>query len=179
MTEDQIKHTKEWWTRLCSDEALMHAWLSKLRSTEYGGFVDHVNFLQQHQEVDARLAKIIENIGDDERRHAAFLDQVIRDRGWKLMLVPESTYWESILSSVVTAKDYCAANYYGEAAACDRFTIMRDMDCTPSDVKAFIDFALPDEVFHRVTLKREAGEETLEKFKVMHDEAMAKILRRR
>ena len=71
-----------------------------------------------------------------------------------------------------------AANFFGESLAADRFEIIGSMDVTPSDIRQFIHTALPEEIFHRETLGRLAGEDALRKFYKLHESALQQLLKK-
>lgn len=180
MQQNDIDYTRTWWAAVCKNPPRLHAWLTKLYATEYGGYEDHAEFVNKNASaMSARQIQILDNIGQDEKEHAAFLDHLLDDWGVVRQTPPASAYWDIVLEGAVDYQGYCAANYYGESTACDRFGILHDMDCTPKDVKLFIDFALPDEIFHRTTLKREAGEEALALYALRHKAAMDAIMKGR
>lgn len=175
MNNEQIEYTKTWWHSCINDHAKMGAWLQKLQRTELGGYTDHIEFMDRNI-VGAREKLILTNIAHDELKHSSFLIEVLIARNLEVKPEgPNSTYWDSILSHVNSVRQCCAANYYGEALASERFEIIRSIKETPWDVKAFIDFALPDEIFHRETLQRLAGEEALTKFKAYHDDGLRNL----
>lgn len=127
--------------------------------------------------VSEREALILTNIANDEKKHSDILIELFQERKIELVKVgPDSTYWEEMLAYVPSTAHYCAANYFGEALAAFRFEVIAEMPETPEDIKGFIRKALPDEIFHRETLRRLAGEEVLVEMKQRHDEALARLL---
>lgn len=173
-----VKKTQEWWRSVLANPLKLAMFLLKLERTEYSGYTEHMEFVEASQSLSDRQIAILHNIAIDEATHSRFLVEVIEDR--KILLpavdIPNSLYWDIVLKDCVGYNDYCAANFYGEALACDRFNIMFDMPETPSDIREFIDLALPDETFHKITLKKEAGEESLAKIKALDEKAKKLVL---
>ncbi len=169
--------TTNWWLGVISNDANLRKWLQKLQKTEIGGYYDHYNFMAQYPDMDERTKTILVNIADDEAKHSNMIVGVLSKRGWFTdMHAPQSTYWDDILSHVTSIEDYCAANYYGEALAAYRFQKILDCEKTPKDIRSLIEKVLPDEVFHRETLQRLAGPESLSKFGAINDAATKKLL---
>lgn len=178
MNKDEIEFTKAWWERTVNDPAKLTKWLQKLQRTELSGYHDHVVFMAQN-EVSDRERLILTNIANDEFKHSDLLIELFESR--KIPVNPESdpsTYWDDVLSNVSSTAEYCAANYFGEALASYRFEIILGMPQTPSDIREVIGKVLPDEIFHRETLMRLAGEEAIEKIKVFHENAYKKLTRK-
>jgi hypothetical protein len=173
-----IEFTKTWWRGVVADPAKTLKWLIKLEFTEWQGGAEHYDFLVKHPELSEREERILRNIADDESKHSLKLLGIIKDRGGNPAIDSNSTYWDTILTPNLSFQDYCAANFYGEQLAAWRFEVIRSIPETPKDIKDFIDFALPDEIFHRETLQRLAGEESLAKFKSIHDNALSALLKK-
>lgn len=173
--DEEVVFTQEWWKRTTADEGKLLAWTKKLHGTEIGGYDDYQGFLATY-EADSRTQLILSNIADDERKHAGILVDLLAGRGHRIDPdAPPSTYWQTMDSHITDLTSACAANYYGEALAAFRFEVIIDMNCTPGDMKEALRIILPDEQFHRTTLKRLAGDETLARFKQIHDDAVAAL----
>lgn len=175
MNKTDIEFTKDWWTRTVADNDKLTKWLQKLQRTELGGYQDHIDYMSTHEVTD-RERKILTNIAEDELVHSGLLVAMFEERG--IAVVPEgvqSTYWDDVLTDVSSTAEYCAANYFGEALASYRFELILGMPNTPEDIRYVISRALPDEIFHRETLCRMAGEEAVAKIKVVHDAAYLKL----
>jgi len=178
MNKDDIEFTKAWWERTVNDPAKLTKWLQKLQRTELSGYDDHIVFMAEN-EVSDRERLILKNIADDELKHSNLLIDLFASRNISVNPDSEpSLYWDYVLSNVKTTAEYCAANYFGEALASYRFEIILGMPQTPSDIREVIGKVLPDEIFHRETLMRLAGEESIEKIKIFHENAYQKLIRK-
>jgi hypothetical protein len=167
-----IQFTKDWWLRCINDDAKMTKWLQKLQRTELGGYTDHIEYMANNLQYTLREETILTNIAHDELKHSGLLIMLMNERNIKIEPVGiDSTYWKNILAGVSNFKEYCGANYYGESLAAFRFEVIESMPETPSDIREVIRKVLPDEIFHRETLQRLAGEETLVKMKIIHETA--------
>jgi rubrerythrin len=173
--DEEVAFTQAWWERVNKDEGKLLAWLKKLYGTEIGGYDDYQSFLISY-DTDLRTRRILENVADDEKKHSLILVDVLAGRGHTIDPdAPASEYWKTLDSHITDIYSACAANYYGEALAAFRFEVIVDMACTPSDVKEALRIILPDEQFHRQTLKRLAGDEQLAKFQQIHEDAVAAL----
>ena len=175
MHKDNIKFTQDWWVRTVNDPERLTLWLQKLQRTELSGYQDHIDFMEKFTITD-RDRRILTNIAEDELTHSNLLIDLFWGRNIPVVAVgATSTYWDEILAKVNTVEDYCAANYFGEALASYRFEIILGMKETPGDIKEVISRVLPDEIFHRETLMRLAGDEVIERMRVHHDEAYSRL----
>lgn len=168
--------TEDWWKRCLADTSKMTLWLQKLQRTEISGYTDHINFMANYAVTD-RERTILTNIAEDELKHSNLLIDLFADR--KITVVPvgeESSYWLEVLAGVNSVGSYCSANYFGEALAAYRFEIIHSMSETPSDIREVIGKVLPDEIFHRETLSRMAGDEELAAMKLKHDAAYERLI---
>lgn len=179
---NKTEMTREWWRAVLKDDERLAKWLQKLQLTEIGGHNDHLKFLIL-TEVEHRTKSILLNIAMDEYRHSSALIDLLDERGIPLKSRGDaemsSLYWDFMNSHVKSVHDYCAVNYFGESLAADRFSIIHEMPETPSDIKEFIALALPDEIFHRETLLRLAGEEAIAKFLPLHQQIFSKLTEKR
>lgn len=177
MNSTEIQFTQDWWKRCLKDEVKLTRWLQKLQNTEIGGFHDYQYAMSIYQ-LDERTRKIFSNIGSDEFKHSNLLLQLFEDRKIESKANDDefvSSYWKTMNSHIVDLDTYCAVNYLGESLAAYRFEVIGEMPETPSDIKYFLDNALPDEQFHRETLKRLCSEEVLIHIQTVHDEAVAAL----
>jgi len=171
----EVQFTSDWWVRVNQDETKLIAWLKKLYGTEIGGHDDYFSFLSKFQ-VDDRTEKIFTNIALDELKHGGLIENLLDARGHKLdPNPPQSSYWLEMDSHIEDLKTAAAVNYFGEALAAFRFEVIIDHPATPSDVKEILNVILPDEQFHRTTLRRIAGEDMIGKFQEIHDTAVRRL----
>jgi len=177
--DEQVQFTTEWWTKLCKDDEKMVKWLQKLYHTELDGFVDWGGLEDAFSyQITDRTRAILTNIANDELKHSGIIKELLYDRGYSTIdNVPKSQYWDQMNTNIVDLNTACAVNYYGEALAAFRFEVLVEHPDTPRDIKNALEIILPDEQFHRETLKRLAGNEALAKLREKHDQAMANLRR--
>jgi hypothetical protein len=157
--------TIAWWERLLKDEALMIKWLRKLQVTEYDGYAD--NFAANSKwnpDGNSAVEKFFIATAKDELKHSRLLVDLLRERG----KVPyshdtePSIFWTEMDEYVDDLESCCAVFYYGERLAAERFIIIAEHKETPSDIKYFIDRALPDESYHMTGFQKLAGQRAID-----------------
>lgn len=176
--DQEVAFTQGWWHGLVRDEARLVQWLRKLHGTEIGGYYDYQNFLARFTP-DERTTKIFTNIALDEQKHAGLIVNALLERGFVLGTAAEpSTYWSEMNGNITDLKTAAGVNYFGEALAAFRFEVILEHKDTPADIKEMLGIILPDEQFHRETLKRIAGDDILGALKEKHDMAVANLKKR-
>lgn len=178
-TKDKaVQFTNEWWKVLLKDEPRLILWLQKLCMTELSGYTDYFSIERKFKPED-RTKKILTNIAEDELKHSSLIIKVLQGRGSNIDPNPPlSQYWKEMNSHIIDLPSACAVNYYGEALAAFRFEILQEHPDTPSDIKEMLRIILPDEQFHRETLKKLAGPEILDRFVSLHNGALDKLKKR-
>lgn len=170
-----VAFTTAWWERTIKDEAKLILWLQKLQQTEIGGYDDYMVFIRQF-EPEERTRKIFSNIADDELKHSGLIVDLLEARGYRNSLDDlSSTYWATMNENIIDLKTAAAVNYFGEALAAFRFEVIAEHKETPGDIKELLSKVLPDEQFHRETLKRIAGNDLLESMAEKHHRAVAEL----
>lgn len=179
MTDDELQFTKDWWKRCLADPAKLAAWLQKLQITEISGYTDWADvFIPRYRkEINSRTESILTNIALDEMKHSQLLLGLMLERRIKPLetLECQSTYWATMYLCQTDLNTCCAANFFGESLAADRFEVIESMKETPSDIRDVIARILPDEIFHKVTLKKLAGDEAIETMREAHETAVARL----
>jgi hypothetical protein len=184
-SQTDIEFTEAWWQSVCANPEKMARWLRKLQITEIEGGIDYDKLLAgeyEHQlldpvafSMDERVQKVFANIGADEHKHSGILLDLMS--AWKIEPATPiqdgivSSYWSTMNQEIVDLDTYCAVNYLGEGLAAFRFEIIHQMDCTPVEIRNALDIILPDEQFHRQTLKRLASDEALDRIYTVHQRA--------
>jgi hypothetical protein len=180
--DKEVEFTKNWWFSLIKDEDRMAKWLRKLEVTEIAGYYDWNDYRHDmFDQIGVREDAIFSNIADDEEKHSKILLDLMDSR----RIIPQkrfhhssevkSQYWDEMNSHIVDIKSACAVNYFGEALAAFRFEVIQSVKETPSDIREALNIILPDEQFHRETLKRLAGDEALSLLLPVHLAAMAAL----
>lgn len=173
--DQEVAFTTAWWQRTTADESKLIQWLKKLHTTEISGYTDYQEFIKRF-DVDDRTFRIFTNIGQDELKHGGLIEGVLSDRGFGLdPAAPKSSYWEEMNTNIIDLPTAAAVNYFGEALAAFRFEVIIDLPNTPADVREILRVILPDEQFHRQTLRHLAGDDLLEELREKHDLAVKRL----
>lgn len=171
----EVAFTNQWWKGVVADEAKLLKWLQKLQQTEIGGYDDYMSFLSLYK-VDERTTKVFTNIAEDEKKHSGLIIDLLESIGSKASVIAmPSTYWDDMNGYICDVKSAAAVNYFGEALAAFRFELIEEHPDTPANVRELIQKVLPDEQFHRETLKRIAGDSILELYSTYHFDAVEKL----
>ncbi|UTC28904.1 hypothetical protein MARCHEWKA_03920 [Brevundimonas phage vB_BpoS-Marchewka] len=177
MTPEDYAFTRQWWDKLLADDARMIRWLQKLWATEHAGYDDNYQAAKRWSGGNIGVMNIFMKTGDDELRHAALLETVLKGRGvWPITETPpESTYWEDMDKGVVSLETCAAVFYMGEHLAAERFQVLLDHEGTPADIKGFLVSALPDERHHARVFRKLTTPAALADMQARHDAAVARI----
>lgn len=167
-----VEYTQFWWKELLKNNEKLIRWMQKLYRTELSGYTDHMRYLSTSGAIEERTAKILTNIALDELKHSHIIHDLLADRGYDLGQPEESQYWKFVNANVTNLSEYCAVNHFGEQIAAFRFEIIESMEETPSDIKNALRIILPDEQFHKITLEKLAGEQSLKQMAVFHQNAI-------
>lgn len=174
MNIDDVAYTMAWWEKLVKDEGRLITWLQKLHETEYAGYQDNVDAAEKWTTKNSTPYNVLMKTGSDEAYHADLLRDVLRGRGvWPIEQAPRpSEYWDFMGSKIDSLETCAAVFHFGEQLAADRFEIMLDLPCTPSDVRWFLRKALPDEDMHARAFRRLSNESCLYEMTRWHEKAI-------
>lgn len=171
MTPDDKAFTVAWWDQLLVDEPRMIRWLQKLHGTEFSGFQDNYDAAIKWGGDNLAVINVFKQTGDDEMRHAALLEDLLKGRGaWPIEVVPEeSAYWAEMDKYIVDLKTCAAVFFLGEHLAAERFQVLLDHPGTPADIRYFLERALPDERHHARVFNRMTDSYALIQMAAIHD----------
>lgn len=178
MSAEQLAHTKAWWGSLVQDKARLVAWLQKLYNSEIHGFQEYMAFIDRYRP-DAPTQVLLRQLADDERRHAAIIQQCLGY--WGEMAIPGTTksqYWNEMQRHTHDFKSACAVKFYGEHLASQRFIVLRDDPFTPDDLFHAFRWIGPDEEAHCGIMYTLAGPEAIVKMEEHHLKAVANLLKK-
>lgn len=155
-TKSDIDFTRKWWSLLLKDETRMNKWLQKLQVTELAGYYDNLEAIVKFKRdinSNARIQELLLRTASDEKNHSNMLVDILADRGVPIYSDIEadenkSLFWSELEASIVDIRTMAAVYYLGEELAAFRFEIIYDNPSTPSDIRRFIEKALPDEKYH-------------------------------
>lgn len=172
-SEEQF--TYDWWTRVCSDEGKLIAYLQKLQRTEANGFDDNWNAIKRftNPDFDKAAIAVLKKTADDEQRHGDLLAALLERRGEVTIPDNDSYYWNE-MDKVITDLESCAAVFHmGEGLAAFRFNIMLKHPDTPIDVLAWLKVVTPDEDYHCKVFKKLTTDQHVITAKSVHDRILS------
>lgn len=155
-TKSDIDFTRKWWSLLLKDETRMNKWLQKLQVTELAGYYDNLEAIVKFRRdinSNARIQELLLRTATDEKNHSNMLVDILADRGVPIYSdidadENKSLFWSELEASIVDIRTMASVYYLGEELAAFRFEIIYDNPNTPSDIRGFIEKALPDEKYH-------------------------------
>lgn len=169
-TKSDIDFTRKWWSLLLKDETRMNKWLQKLQVTELAGYYDNLEAIVKFRRdinSNARIQELLLRTATDEKAHSNLLIDLLNDREVALFNDTEaeenkSLFWTELEKSIVDIRTMAAVYYLGEELAAFRFEIIHANSNTPSDIRRFIEKALPDEKYHARGYLMHTSDEALE-----------------
>ncbi len=172
MTQDDIDFTQAWWSNKLSDPEALLTFLTKLYFTEFSGYADNLEAADKYAVADPVAHNIFCQTAADEMRHASLIVPLVLARGGSCCGSEPSEpsfYWTEMDKIVVDLKSCAAVFHLGERLAAERFEVMLDMPATPSDIRGFLEEALPDEQHHARIFGKLAGPEAVAAAQAHHD----------
>lgn len=151
-----VEFTRSWWSLLLKDDSRLNKWLQKLQVTELTGYYDNLEAIVKFKRdinSNTRIQELLLRTAIDEKNHSNMLVDILADRGVPVYSDIEadenkSLFWSELEASIVDIRTMAAVYYLGEELAAFRFEIIYDNPSTPSDIRRFIEKALPDEKYH-------------------------------
>ncbi len=151
-----VEFTRSWWSLLIKDDTHLNKWLQKLQVTELAGYYDNLEAIVKFKRdinSNTRIQELLLRTASDEKNHSNMLVDILADRGVPVYSDIEadenkSLFWSELEASIVDIRTMAAVYYLGEELAAFRFEIIYDNPSTPSDIRRFIEKALPDEKYH-------------------------------
>lgn len=151
-----VEFTRSWWSLLIKDDTRLNKWLQKLQVTELAGYYDNLEAIVKFKRdinSNTRIQELLLRTASDEKNHSNMLVDILADRGIPIYSDIEadenkSLFWSELEASIVDIRTMAAVYYLGEELAAFRFEIIYDNPSTPSDIRRFIEKALPDEKYH-------------------------------
>ena len=179
MSPEQVDHTNAWWASLVQDRARLVAWLQKLYNSEIHGYNEYLAFTFRYKP-NFVTDSVLRSMADDERRHAAILDQCLCYMGANIApAVDQSQYWREMQRNATNFRTACAVKYFGESLASERFELLRDHPDTPDDLFHAFRWIAPDEMRHCQAMFVLAGPDAIVEMEEHHLKAVANLVKKK
>lgn len=164
------RDSRAWWDTVKKDEALFLAWLfDQFRGESIAA--PRIELLRDRFAAPGtRAHRILGVIARQERRHAAWVGELLRARGHAPTIEPKrERYWAHTLGTIHDLCTGCAVGAHSEQMRLERIeAIVADPDAPP-DVRAVFQRILPEERFHARAFGELAGPEALEATRGAHE----------
>ncbi|MBL9103202.1 MAG: hypothetical protein JNL82_19810 [Myxococcales bacterium] len=145
-----MKTSNEWWAATRDDPRRLHAWLLAQYRGEVTAAARIEALRDRHARPGARAHRVLTTIAAQERRHAAWVGELLRARGLAGEIVgePEARYWRRTLPAIVDLATGCAIGAHAEAMRLARIAAIAGDPAAPPDIRAAFARILPQERFH-------------------------------
>lgn len=167
-----MKTSQQWWDECKADPAKFDRWLQK----QYEGEVTaskRIERLRDNYENSPRAQTILSVIADQENMHAAWVKQLMVNRG--LIVVEadqeeaENRYWAETLPGIEDFVTGCAVAAHAEAMRLDRIRVISEDETAPPDVRHVFTQILREELFHERAFRELSTPEAMEATRGNHE----------
>lgn len=151
-----------WWARTRRDPARLIAWLYDQYRGEATA-AGRIEALRDEHARDApRARRLLTIIAAQERRHAAWVGELLRARGHAPVVRDKPTrYWDGPLAAIRDLETGCAVGAHAERMRLERIAVIAGDPEAPQDVRAVFARILPQERFHERAFRSLATDEAL------------------
>ncbi len=164
-----MKTSAQWWAECKADPAKFNRWLQR----QYTGEVTaagRIRDLATKFKVEGRNARIIEVIAQQEEQHAAWVRELLENRGIKVEVqAAEDRYWAETLPGIVDFDTGGAVAAHAEGMRLERIQVIAEDVNAPNDVRFYFQKILRDETFHENAFRNMATPAALEATKDQHE----------
>ncbi len=168
-----MRTSAEWWAGVKATEATLVAWLEK----QYHGEITAAERIERYAVgADPRWRDTLACIAADERKHAAWVGELLAMRGVEPVILDKlERYWTRTLGGIRTFEDAAAVAHHAETMRLERIRVIAGDPAAPADVRAVFALILPDEEFHARAFGRMAGDAAIERARPAHLAGVAAI----
>lgn len=163
--------SREWWSRTKADPERLLAWLFDQYRGEVTAADRILRLRDGYAQPDTRAFRTLTIIAEQERTHARWVAELLRERGAEPELrgVAEERYWGRTLPGIHDLETGCAVGAHPEAMRLERIEAIADDSEAPADVRAVFARILPQERFHERAFRALATPEALEQTRSAHE----------
>jgi hypothetical protein len=139
-----------WWAATRDDPARLMAWLQAQHRGEVTAAGRIEGLRDRHAAPGSRAYRTLSVIAGQERRHAAWVGELLAARGAAPELAGsgEDRYWRRTLPAIADLETGCAVGAHAEAMRLARIEVIAGDASAPADIRAVFARILPEERFH-------------------------------
>lgn len=155
--------SKVWWENIKANPDEMIDWLKDQYHGEITAHDRIMDFVEQFSPENPRHKKTLELIADQEKRHAAWVGDLLSTRGiTPAVLDKEERYWQQTLPQVDSFESAAAVASHAERMRLERIRVIVSDDTADADIRAVFARILPEEEFHERAFRGMAGGEAMQ-----------------
>lgn len=165
-----VESSTRWWAATRDDPEKLLAWLFAQYRGEMTAAERILGLRDVHAAPGSRGYEVLTVIAAQERRHAAWVGELLAARGATPEVRGEAMarYWQRTLPGIVDLETGCAVGAHAEHMRLVRIAVIAGDEAAPADVRAVFARILPEERFHERAFRGLATAESLERTRGDH-----------
>lgn len=164
------RDSRSWWAAVKLDPGALRGWLLDQYRGESTAAGRIEQLRDEHGGGDARARRLLTVIASQERRHAAWVADLLRARGIEpAVLDKPDRYWKRALPGISDLATGCAVGAHAERMRLERIEAIASDPEAPADIRGTFARILREERFHERAFRGLAGPAALEATREAHD----------
>lgn len=156
--------SETWWAKTKSSPAALEAWLRDQYRGESTAAGRIEALRDAFAEPGSRAHRILGVIAAQERKHAAWVGELLAARGMPVSVADEAErYWPEVVRVVSDLETGAAVGAHAEKMRLERLEVIANDEDAPPDIRAVFRRIIPDERFHERAFRTMAGDAALRK----------------
>lgn len=150
----------EWLDKVTASDANMKHWLTR----QYIGEVTashRIEGLCEHEDLSNKWTVVLNKIAGDEAQHAAWIKQLLVNRGYEVpevsIIDAEKRYWKPVFDNVRNLDEMLAAGAHAEEMRLKRIVALSASDKAGTDIRDTFRKIRIDEEWHAAAFKMMAS----------------------
>lgn len=164
------RNARQWWAEVKRDKARMTDWLlDQLRGEATAA--GRIELLRdQFAGADPRAHRVLSIIAGQERRHAAWVRELLVTRGIEPTVSDKTErYWGHTLPGIADLATGCAVGAHAERMRLERIEAIAEDPEAPADIRETFARILKEERFHERAFREMATPEAMAATRDAHD----------
>lgn len=159
-----MRTSKTWWAETKADPAAFLGWLRDQYRGESTAAGRIEALRDAFTEPGTRAFRILSLIAAQERKHAAWVGELLAARGMKVTIDDErERYWPAVVDLVTDLETGAAVGAHAEKMRLERLLEIANDDKAPPDVRSVFARIVPEERFHERAFRTLAGDLAMKK----------------
>lgn len=165
-----MKTPKQWLDEVISDENKLVNWLKRQFIGEQLA-AQRISELSKNPELLPKSRVIICKIAEDEAKHAAWIEDLLKMRKVDLPEISydNDRYWKAVLPNAHSLDQLLAAGHHAEAMRLKRIELLATDIRVPIDIRCVFRDIYKDEKFHAAAFEALASDDAIAEMKDHHE----------